>query len=182
MAQVVYSDTDILIIDKSAGEDSERLAESLTAFPCHRLDKATSGLLLLAKNKRAAAALSAPGKVKKTYIATVEGTLEQKSGVLEDLLWHDVKKNKSFVVDRERAGVKRAALEYRVLAETAADTTVECRLLTGRTHQIRVQFASRRHPVCGDRRYGAGTGGELKLRCSKLEFTHPNGEKLSFEI
>ncbi|MBO4501252.1 MAG: RluA family pseudouridine synthase [Clostridia bacterium] len=182
MPQVIYSDTDILIIDKSAGEDSERLAESLGAFPCHRLDKATSGLLLLAKSKRAAALLSAHGSVKKTYIATVEGTLEQKSGVLEDLLWYDARRNKSFVVDRERAGVKRALLEYRVIAETGENTTVECRMITGRTHQIRVQFASRRHPVCGDKRYGAGTGGELKLRCSKLEFTHPNGEKLSFEI
>ena len=182
MSEIIYSDSDIIIVNKSGGEDSERLAESLGAFPCHRLDKAAGGLLLLAKNKRAAAALSAPGSVKKKYTAVLEGAPEQKSGRLEDLLWHDPKTNKSYVVDRERAGVKRAALEYHVIAQGEDTFTAECDLLTGRTHQIRVQFASRRHPVCGDRRYGAKTGGELKLRCSKLEFTHPNGEKLSFEL
>ena len=183
MSAAVYSDDDIIIVNKSPGEDSERLAESLGAFPCHRLDKAASGLLLLAKNKRAAAALCVPGGVKKTYIVCVEGILEQKSGLLEDLLWRDARKNKSYVVDRMRAGVKPAALEYRVIAESDGFSTVECRMMTGRTHQIRVQFASRGHPVCGDRRYGASSSGELRLRCAKLEFTHPRGgEKLSFEI
>ena len=183
MSDIIYSDNEILIVNKASGEDSERLASALGVFPCHRLDKATRGLLLLAKTKRAAAALCAPGSVKKKYIAVLEGKPEQKSGRLEDLLWHDPKTNKSYVVDRERAGVKRALLKYRVIAETEDTFTAECDLLTGRTHQIRVQFASRRHPVCGDRRYGAKTGGELRLRCSKLEFTHPlTGEKLSFEI
>jgi len=183
MSGTVYSDDDIVIVNKSPGEDSERLAESIGAFPCHRLDKAASGLLLLAKNKRAAAALCVPGGVKKTYIIRVEGILEQKSGRLEDLLWRDARKNKTYVVDRIRAGVKPAILEYRVISESDGFSTVECRMITGRTHQIRVQFASRAHPVCGDRRYGSKESGELSLRCSKLEFSHPRGgEKLCFEI
>ena len=183
MPEIIYSDTSITVVNKKNAEDSERLAESLGLFPCHRLDRTTSGLLLLANGKKAAAFLCAPGRIKKTYTAVVEGTLENDSGRLEDLLWHDAKRNKSFVVKRERAGVKRAALEYRVTARLENCTAVEIKLLTGRTHQIRVQFANIGHPVRGDRRYGAKIGGDIALRCSKLEFTHPeSGGKVSFYI
>ena len=182
MPAIIYSDTDITVINKLPGEDSERLAERLGAFPCHRLDKAVSGLLLLANNKRAASELCAPGRVKKTYTAIVENGPQTDSGTLKNLLWHDVKRNKSFVVKRMRAGVKRAALEYRVTARFENSAAVEIDLLTGRTHQIRVQFANIGCPVRGDRRYGAKTNGELALRCSKLEFIHPQGGRVSFII
>ncbi len=182
MSEIIYSDADVTVVNKGYGEDSERLAESLGAFPCHRLDRTTTGLLLLAKNRRAAALLCAPGKIKKTYTALLEGALENDSGTLDDLLWHDARRNKSYVVRRVRAGVKRAVLEYRVTARLENCTAAEIKLHTGRTHQIRVQFANAGHPVRGDRRYGAKTGGDIALRCSGLEFTHPNGGKVRFFI
>ena len=95
------------------------------------------------------------------------------------------KRGKSFIVDLERKGVKRASLEYKVLERFGEKTLLEIELHTGRTHQIRAQFASRLHPLCGDRRYGAPAefGNKLCLCAMKLSFTHPRtNECMSFEI
>ncbi|MBE7049248.1 MAG: RNA pseudouridine synthase [Ruminococcaceae bacterium] len=103
--------------------------------------------------------LSENKEIDKTYIAVIEGVPDEKAGVLEDLLFKDSAKNKSFVVKRMRKGVKKASLEY-VVKETVECgeknlSLVEIKLHTGRTHQIRVQFSSRKMPLCGDGKYGS---------------------------
>lgn len=141
-------------------------------YPVHRLDRETAGVMVYARTSHAAGALGKlvqQGALKKEYLAVVRGRPQEEAGVLEDLLFHDQAKNKSYVVKRERKGVKKARLAYRVLAKTEGATLVQVRLYTGRTHQIRVQFASRGLPLLGDSRYGGG-GGQLALRAVRLRF------------
>jgi len=101
-----------------------------------------------------------------------------------DLLFKDSRKNKTFVVKRARRGVKDAVLEYRTLQSAKNErgdiSLVAVRLHTGRTHQIRVQFASRKHPLLGDGKYGGDSSYPLALHAHKLSFVHPNGKRLSF--
>ena len=157
-------------------------------YPVHRLDRETAGVMLYAKTKKGAAALSslaADGALEKHYLAVVHGAPEPECGELRDLLFHDVKKNKSYVVTRQRAGVKEARLAYERLAVAELDgesvSLVRVRLYTGRTHQIRVQFSSRRMPLVGDNRYGSRAGGELALFAESLAFVHPfSGERVAF--
>lgn len=149
-----------------------------TVYPVHRLDRETLGLMVFAKTPQAAAALSAEGALQKEYLALCEGTPTPPVGEMNDLLYHDRVKNKSYVVARKRAGVRAARLAYRVLPEGA----VLVRLFTGRTHQIRVQFASRGFPLVGDRKYGAKSGGELGLWAFRLHLRHPDGRELCFTL
>ena len=139
-------------------------------------------------NEASAAALSLSfqnGDAVKIYHALCVGVIEKDADVLCDLLFYDRGRGKSFVVDRERKGVRKASLEYSVLRRFADRTLISVRLHTGRTHQIRVQFASRGHALCGDRRYGAPSeyGNKLCLCAVSLSFTHPRTkERMSFEI
>ena len=153
------------------------------AFPVHRLDRETAGLMVYAKNSAAAARLSKQAEqneIKKRYFAILRGVPEEKSGVLKDLLFRDKQKNKSYVVNRMRKGVREASLEYDVICEKDGTALLDILLHTGRTHQIRVQFASRKMPLLGDGKYG-GKGGKLALFARSLEFRHPeSGELLSF--
>lgn len=157
--------------------------EKAEAFPVHRLDRETAGLMVYAKNAKSAAALSKQAeqnKIKKRYYAVVKGSPAEKSAVLKDLLFRDKQKNKTYVVNRMRKGVREASLEYEVMSENGGLSLVDILLHTGRTHQIRVQFSSRKMPLYGDGRYGGG-GGNLALFAHTLEFTHPNsGERLTF--
>lgn len=157
--------------------------EKTEAFPVHRLDRETAGLMVYAKNSKAAAALSKQAEqnmIKKKYFAVVKGSPEEKSGVLKDLLFRDKQKNKSYTVKRMRKGVREASLEYEVIGESGGYSLLDILLHTGRTHQIRVQFSSRKMPLFGDGRYGGGSG-SLALFAHTLEFTHPvSGERLIF--
>ncbi len=141
-------------------------------YPVHRLDREVGGVMVYARTQTAAAALSRlvqQGTMTKEYLAVVRGCPERDAGVLEDLLFHDQRNNKSYVVKRERKGVKKARLSYRVLARAGEASLVQVRLFTGRTHQIRVQFASRGMPLLGDARYGGGSG-KLALWSVRLRF------------
>lgn len=152
-------------------------------YPVHRLDKDATGLMVFAKTKEAAAFLSAQmgESFQKEYLARCEGFPPQE-GELLDLLYHDRQKNKTYPVKRKRAGVKEARLAYKVLSRDTESSLVSVRLYTGRTHQIRVQFASRGYPLSGDRKYGAKTGGALQLCSCRLAFRHPDGRALDFRL
>ena len=161
--EILYSDREIAVCVKPVGLDSEQqVPEALRAvldgeiYPIHRLDKNVGGVMVYARTRSAAAALSRcvqDGSLVKEYVALVHGTPPEK-GDWQDLLWKDSVKNKVFVVKRERKGVKPARLEFTRL--TAGETSlVRIRLHTGRSHQIRVQFASRGYPLVGDHKYGS---------------------------
>lgn len=161
----------------------EQSGEKAEAYPVHRLDKETAGVMVYAKSSKSAAALSKQieqNAIKKHYYAVVKGSPEEKSGVLKDLLFRDKQKNKSYTVKRMRKGVREASLEYEVIGENGGYSMLDILLHTGRTHQIRVQFSSRKMPLYGDGRYGGG-GGNLALFAHTLEFCHPaSGEKMVF--
>ena len=160
---ILYSDNSIAVIIKPVGLDSEAevpaaLKEALGGdiFPIHRLDKNVGGVMVYARTKQAAAALSKAvqeGTMVKEYVAMVHGTPPE-SGDWSDLLFKDSSKNKVFVVKKERKGVKKARLEFKTL-RTGEESLVRIRLHTGRSHQIRVQFSSRGFPLVGDHKYGS---------------------------
>ena len=189
MIELLYQDDYMLVCLKPAGISSQeaqgqnmpqllsRQLQLESVYPVHRLDKAVGGVMVYALTQRAAAVLSRAVQehtLEKTYLAVLRGAMPEQGGQLEDLLFHDKIKNKTYVVDRKRKGVKDAKLSYAVLEQTQGRSLIHVKLHTGRTHQIRVQFASRACPLVGDGRYGAGGfGGELGLWSYSLGFVHP---------
>ena len=161
--EILHSDKNIAVLVKPVGLDSElevpnALKETLggEVFPIHRLDKNVGGVMVYARTKQAAAALSKAvqdGQMVKEYVAMVHGNPPE-SGDWTDLLFKDSSKNKVFVVKKERKGVKKARLEFKTL-HSGEDSLVRIRLHTGRSHQIRVQFSSRGFPLVGDHKYGS---------------------------
>ncbi len=154
--------------------------DTAEAFPIHRLDRGVGGVMVFAKHQKSAAVLSkavADRTLDKEYLAVVIGSPEENVGVYKDLLFKDSSKNRSFVVQRKRAGVREASLEYRVIDraeyESEQVTLVLIKLHTGRTHQIRVQFSSRKTPLFGDRKYGGRGSGGIGLWSYRLTITHP---------
>lgn len=186
---ILYSDKEIAVCIKPVGLDSENevpaaLKERFGGeiFPIHRLDQNVGGVMVYARTKQAAAALSKAiqeGSMVKEYVALVHGTPPE-SGDWEDLLWKDAKRNKVFVVRRQRGGVKTARLEFKRL--TAGETSlVGIRLHTGRSHQIRVQFSSRGFPLVGDHKYGSRDASTAPMLFS-CKITFPfRGKNMVFE-
>ncbi len=151
----------------------------------HRLDKAVGGVMVYALDRDSAAALSrqiGDGRFEKEYLAVIHGEMNEAEAELRDLLFHDRARNKSYAVSRKRAGVKEAVLDYRALQAAGACSLLSVRLRTGRTHQIRVQFASRGHPLVGDAKYGSPRRDcPVALYSHRLAFAHPvTDEVLSF--
>ena len=191
--EILYLDRDLVVSVKPRGILSEGegascfptlLSEALRErgeqdgiFPVHRLDRETEGLMVYARTDRAAAALSraiTEGSMKKEYLAVATGTPEPAASLC-DLLFYDRARGKSFVVDRQRKGVKEARLDYARLASRDGLSLLRVKLYTGRTHQIRVQLASRGFPLVGDRRYGAPACPYPMALCSAyLSFPHPS--------
>ncbi len=199
MIDILFQDAHLILSVKPVGLPSQEGADGGDSLPrrleqqglsvktVHRLDKQTGGVMVYARTGQAAAALSTlVGQHEvfvKEYLAVVQGIPVPAEGTMEDLLYHDVRKNKSYVVKRPRKGVRQASLSYRVLhtAHTpeGAYSLVRVRLHTGRTHQIRVQFAARQMPLWGDSRYGGHRQAGLALWSVKLTFPHPiTGETL----
>lgn len=187
--EILYKDRHIAVCVKPVGVISEDagmpalLREQLggEAFCVHRLDTVVGGVMVYALNKKAAAKLSAyiaGDMLTKEYLAVVEGIPNPDEGYMDDLLLKDSAKGKSYVVQRMRKGVKDARLQFKVLQSVATVngtySLVWVRLVTGRFHQIRVQFASRKHPLVGDGKYGSKCN-----RCTpalwawRLTFPHP---------
>ena len=188
--ELFYTTPDLVVCRKPVGVDSEHGLPELLArelggsfYPVHRLDLGVGGLMVFARNKQAAADMSgliARGELQKEYLALVHGCPEEPEGRMEDLLWKDSRKNKVFVVKRPRAGVRPAALRYRVV-RPGDESLVRVYLETGRSHQIRVQFASRGFPLVGDHKYGSRSREtQIRLFSAALEFPW-KGQQLRFE-
>ncbi len=161
--ELLYQNGDFAVCIKPVGLDAEQQVSAMLreilggeVFTLHRLDKNVGGVMVYARTKVAAAALSktiAQGDMVKEYVAMVHGT-PPPEGDWEDLLFKDSRKNKVFVVKRQRTGVKAARLTYRCV-KAGEQSLVRIRLYTGRSHQIRVQFSSRGYPLVGDHKYGS---------------------------
>ena len=187
--EILFANPDLAVCVKPVGLDAEQqvpqaLRELLGGeiFPLHRLDKNVGGVMVYARNKQAAAALSgaiARGEMVKEYVALVHGT-PPRSGDWEDLLFKDSRKNKVFVVNRQRAGVKAARLTYRCL-KAGEQSLVHIRLYTGRSHQIRVQFSNRGYPLVGDHKYGSRDAAKAPMLFScRISFPY-KGQQYMFE-
>ena len=203
--KILYSDSSLLVCVKPAGipcETADEKVGSLSSLLAdqlgisyigmvHRLDQVTEGLMVYSLSEKATGKLSeymASGESHKEYLAVVHGIPEKPEGEMRDLLFRDPKKNKSFVVDRERRGVKKALLEYSLIGSAETErgnlSLVRIKLHTGRTHQIRVQFASRGMPLFGDGKYGAKDNfPRVSLLSHRLSFPHPkSGKRMDFSI
>lgn len=203
MLDILYEDNHLLVCIKPIGilsqpdtGDGEDMITLLSEYLkekkekpyvglIHRLDRNVGGVMVFSKNPNVTGKLSAAimeRNFKKEYLAAVHNCPEETSGIYQDLLFKDSSKNKSFVVKRPRKGVKEASLEYSVLDKKNTDkgaiSLVKIRLHTGRTHQIRVQFSSRKMPLLGDGKYGSTDNGcEIALWSYRLAFTHPINKK-----
>ena len=147
----------------------------------HRLDRVVSGLMVVARNAQAASALSRQireEQFEKEYLAVLHGCPAEQNGTLRDLLGRDKARKMTFVASQMDKGVQEAVLDYWVLAKTDALSKVRIRLHTGRTHQIRVQFASRGMALVGERKYSENNDPcEIALWSYRLGFCHPRTEK-----
>lgn len=199
MPTILYKDNHLLLVEKPVNlssqpvEGSDSLPYRLEQAgypvkPVHRLDKPTGGVMVYARTDKAAAKLSAlvgqHDRFRKEYLAVVQGQPDKTEDTLTDLLYHDVRRNKSYVVNRTRKGVREATLDYTVLETVTTDdgifSLLRVRLHTGRTHQIRVQFASRKMPLYGDSRYSGIKSNSLGLWSHRLTLPHPiTGETLT---
>ena len=197
---VLFEDNNIIAAIKPAGVLSQagNTADMISLlgegrgeiYPLHRLDKNVGGVMVFAKNKQAAAKMSqliSENRMSKSYYAVLCGKPEEDCAVLEDLLFKDSSKNKSFVVKRMRKGVKKASLEYKTVESVQTDsgflTLVKVKLHTGRTHQIRVQFSSRKLPLLGDGRYGGKSDKcDIALWSTEISFISPfDRQNLTFK-
>lgn len=151
----------------------------------HRLDRPVGGLMVLARSAYAARELSRQireGTFEKEYLAVVLGAPSPAKGRMDDLLARDTAAHRTYVVQVPGKDARPAALEYETLGSAGELRLVAVQLLTGRTHQIRCQFASRGWPLVGDEKYGSGGDGcGIALWSYKLRFIHPeSGERMEF--
>ncbi len=195
---IIYADRDIAVCVKPArvlstdepGGMPELVRQALgteDVRTVHRLDRVVGGLMVLARNAGAAADLSRQireGSFEKEYLAVVHGRPETDSGRLTDLLLRDKARKMTLVVTEPQKCAQEAVLTYRVLGASESMSRVRIQLETGRTHQIRVQFASRGLPLVGERKYSTlADPCELALWSCRLAFAHPaTGEKLEFSL
>jgi len=197
--EILYSDKDLIVCVKpprvlstdEPGGMPELIRQALgdpnaDVRTVHRLDRAVSGLMVLARNPGAASALSRQireGTFVKEYLAVVHGVPKEEKGKLRDLLLRDKARKMTFVADSPGKGVQEAVLYYQVIAHSDEMSRLRIRLETGRTHQIRVQFASRGLPLVGERKYSQLEDPcQIALWSYRLEFDHPaTGERAVFE-
>ena len=181
---IVYEDDQILLVDKRPGlavhphdgaeygrtlidhiqaylyqkrEWCPREENSFTPALCNRIDRNTGGIVIAAKTAEALRVMNQKIKdreMDKRYLAIVEGTPKPKEGSLKGYLFKDAKQNRVFVTDTPQPGSKSCQTDYRILSSANGLSLVECKLITGRTHQIRAQFAHAGHPLLGDGKYG----------------------------
>lgn len=144
----------------------------------HRLDRDTGGAMIFARTSKGASRLSAEireRRFKKTYLAIIEGTPKIKQSTLSDNLKKNKRLNKSYVVNQDTQGAKTAKLNYEVIKQKEGMSLVRIEILTGRHHQIRVQFSNIGHPLVGDVKYGGKPGNKMALWSYSLECKKPVG-------
>ena len=196
--QILYADKDIVVCVKPARvlstDEPGGLPELLRGElgtqdfrTVHRLDRVVGGLMVLTRSGEAASELSRQireDEFEKEYLAVIHGAPEYDVGKLWDLLLRDKARKMTMVATEEGKGVQPASLKYRVLKRKNGMSRVRIKLETGRTHQIRVQFASRGMPLVGERKYSTLEDNcEIALWSCHLGFTHPvTGERLDFEL
>ena len=202
---IIYEDNHLLVVEKPVNipvqEDSSKDIDMITLLKdyrkvhenkkgdaylglVHRLDRPVGGVMVFAKTSKAASRLSEEVRnntIHKTYIAVVEGTLPTR-GKFEDYLVKDSKENKSYVTTKDKG--KYSSLEYEVLKEKDNLSLVKINLITGRSHQIRVQFSSRNHPLVGDSKYNNNPNNiNIALFAIELSIIHPiTKERLTFTL
>lgn len=196
--EILYADKDILVCIKPARVLSTdepgglpslvRQAlgeETADVRTVHRLDRVVSGVMVLARNAKAASELSRQireDEFEKEYLAVIHGQPESRSGTLTDLLYRDKARRMTMVAQEPAKGVQEAILDYTVINHAREMSRVNVLLRTGRTHQIRVQFASRGLPLVGERKYGTLEDPcEIALWSHRIGFTHPaTGKRVEF--
>ena len=196
--ELIYVDSDIVVCIKPArvlstdepGGLPELVREALgdpkgDIRTVHRLDRVVSGVMVLARNAKAASELSRQireDEFQKEYLAVVHGCPEQREGTLRDLLGRDKARKMTFVAQEPGKGVQEAVLDYEVQSVSDDFSRVRVTLRTGRTHQIRVQFASREMPLVGERKYSTLEDPcEIALWSHRIGFTHPGtGNQMVF--
>ena len=196
--ELIYVDKDIVVCIKPArvlstdepGGLPDLVREALgdpkaDIRTVHRLDRVVSGVMVLARNAKAASELSRQireDEFEKEYLAVVHGRPEADSGTFQDLLGRDKARKMTYVADEPGKGIQEAILDYAVLSSNEEFSRVQVTLRTGRTHQIRVQFASRGMALVGERKYDTREDPcEIALWSHKVGFTHPaTGEKMVF--
>lgn len=198
LIEICYQDADVLVCIKpprvlstdEPGGLPELLRtqlgdENADIRTVHRLDRVVSGLMVLARNPRAASELSRQvrdGEFQKAYWAVLHGVPAQSSATLEDLLGRDKARRMTFVAPQPGKGIQHASLSYQILGSSRDASLVQIQLHTGRTHQIRVQFASRGYPLWGERKYSTLEDAcEIALFSQHVGFRHPKkGEWMAF--
>ena len=196
--EILYKDQDIVVCIKPArvlstdepGGLPDLVRQSLgdekaDVRTVHRLDRVVSGVMVLARNAAAASELSRQirdGEFGKEYLAVVHGVPASSAGTLRDLLGRDKARRMTFVAEQPGKGIQQAILHYQLLGTEAGLSKVRIQLETGRTHQIRVQFASRGLPLVGERKYAEiNDPCEIALWSHQVAFVHPStGEKVVF--
>ena len=208
MIKIIFEDNHLLVVEKpvnilSQGDDTndKDMVNLLKQYVkekynkpgnvyiglVHRLDRPVGGIMVFAKTSKAASRLSDQVRTKtfkKTYRAVIHGDMNKKEDTLKDYLYKNKKTNMVSVVNKDHKEAKNAELSYKTLDRKDGFSLVEIDLKTGRPHQIRVQFASRKHPLFGDQRYGQNVnkvGQQIALWSYELEIIHPTTkEKMEF--
>lgn len=196
--ELLYLDRDIVVCIKPArvlstdepGGLPDMIREALgdpkaDIRTVHRLDRVVSGVMVLARNAKAASELSRQVRedlFEKEYLAVVHGKPEANEGTLRDLLYRDKARKMTMVATEPARSVQEALLDYRVLNTAESMSRIRIRLRTGRTHQIRVQFSSRGMPLLGERKYSTLEDPcEIALWSHRIGFTHPaTGNYMTF--
>ena len=195
--EILYQDNRIVVAVKPAGILSTdepggmpSLLRQALNTDCirtvHRLDAQTGGVMVFARSRMAASLLSQQVRERqfsKCYLAAVHGTPQPQSGEMRDLLGRDSVRRVTYVADTPSADTREALLTYETLDTADGLSLVRVQLHTGRTHQIRVQFASRKHPLAGDGKYGSRVKGSIALQSCGLRFVHPDtGRPMEFSL
>ncbi len=203
---IIYEDNHLLVVEKPVGipvqEDKSKDIDMIRLLKdyriknesksgdayiglVHRLDRPVGGIMVFAKTSKAASRLSEEirnNTFHKTYLAVIKGTLKNKENTLNDYLIKNEKENKSYVTSKDKG--KASSLKYKVISEKDNLSLVEINLITGRSHQIRVQFSSRNHPLVGDSKYGNNPNNiDIALFAQSITLVHPTTkETLTFTL